>query len=169
MKTLPTNASKQEEIEHLEALAKTCADGTYLAGLFAPGFMAWMKQQIRDDVDCNVFNYLTVANERVMAAEAVVSQFRQALDATEQKYAELNQQWRMQAAENERQAKVGRDLLGGQVNLLSDRVEELHGQKFALGVELHGERDRAADLEAEVLRLKAEIYDLEHGKKGGVA
>ena len=49
MKTVNSDSTKAEEIQHLKDLAATCKPGSYLADLFTPAFIAHIETLIRND------------------------------------------------------------------------------------------------------------------------
>ncbi len=68
IRQLHSEASKQDEINHLHKLAETVDHDTYLFSLFSDSFMTWAEEQIKNDFTVNLFEYLQQVRADLSAA-----------------------------------------------------------------------------------------------------
>ncbi len=150
---LKYDSTRAEEIAALVEVAENLAPGTYLADLFNKKLVDWAVAQIENDFPPDVMEHLAVDSRRGAEEAQKVSQLEAELAKTK-KYWE-------QDAEN----------LHGQIDQLTQRNEEHSGRIQGLYREvneLSEVRDSMQELvdrqAAEIVRLKAKLYDLMEAK-----
>ena len=153
------NASKQEEIDFLHALAGALSKDSYLSSLFSDRLVTWATEQIRNDFTCDIWDLevsrlmqelnqksaeLTVEQRDNQRLQRDVKALKERIDAAGNYAAEQ--------IEFLNKAIINRD---DQIAYLTDRNAEL-ATGFNDATAKIAERDR------KIQELKARIYDLEH-------
>lgn len=146
MKDLVEKASKQEEIEWLQALAKSVqGKDLYLADLFTEKLVNWAARAIRNDFPPDIFESMETAWSK--ESEALVS-----FEASEAN---------LLAKARESKEKDDR------INFMENRIGEMEGRILDLTGQVQAKYEEANDLfneketlAVEIIRLKARLFDL---------
>lgn len=146
MKDLVEKASKQEEIEWLQALAKSVqGKDLYLADLFTEKLVNWAAEAIRNDFPPNIFESM----ETAWSEEAEV---RVSLKASE-----------ANLLANARESKEKDDRINFLESLIGEmdvRILDLTRQEQAKYEEANDLFNEKEALAVEIIRLKARLFDL---------
>lgn len=146
MKDLVEKASKQEEIEWLQALAKSVqGKDLYLADLFTEKLVAWAAEAIRNDFLPNIMESL----------ETAWSKEAEARDSYKTSEANLLAKTRESKEKDDR------------INFLENRIGEMDGRIRDLTEQARDKYEEANNLlnekealAVEIIRLKARLFDL---------
>ncbi len=150
---LTKKASKPEEIAHLQALAGTIEPGTYLDSLFSGPFMTWVAEQIKNDFPPDLFEYYK--QEQVEATSA-----RNGKAQAEREAEALRDKLKMATAAYDQAGATA----ASTIQNLQAIKHDYEGQIAQLQTRLETAREAAAanaeDLNAQIVNLKAKLYDL---------
>jgi chromosome segregation ATPase len=155
---LTSTASKQEEIDLLKKVSTLFQHGTYTADLFSEMFLSWHEQQLRNDFPPNVMDILTDARNQANKSEAARLQALMQLDQEKGKLKVLEAQ---RAEEITRSDKLYNHLMdnynhiSGRLDETQDKLTEAHNKYFQA-------TDQLKDLESLVIKLKAQLFDLQN-------
>lgn len=146
MKDLVEKASKQEEIEWLQALAKSVqGKDLYLADLFTEKLVNWAAEAIRNDFPPNVMESLDTAwSEETKAHDDLKAAAR---EIEERKKGESEKLERITLLENH-------------LRNYDERIRDLTEQVQDRLEEANAMLNEKEVLEAEIIRLKARLFDL---------
>lgn len=165
---LPASATKAEEIRFLEAIHIAVMPGTFLADLFTPELLEFVINRVRRlDAPPNVMQDLARALKaeldaggRAARAEADMKMAQNAMAAM---HLTLTEELAAKDFEIERINK-GQRVTWNRNNELTEAVATLQQEKLGLAQLADGFEAKAAELELEVLKLKARILDLLDGR-----
>lgn len=150
---LKSTASKAEEIEHLEKFAASLEAGTYLASTFTPNLIGLITQNIRADVCPDL-------HEWIVMGDAELCRDKEAAEAENE---ELKA--RVAALQNDLEAEKLHN--GGLIHDLREEVSYRTKQADRQAEDIYNLQGMLAQkesenqaLKAEIMRLKAKLYDL---------
>jgi hypothetical protein len=158
---LDENPTKAEEVEVVVQLVeKFRGKGWYLSSLFGTGLLAWFEGQAAQDVNCNVMLELEAAREHALKAVGIARKAVADIEAN--------------ARDHDRKLSQFRDGYRSEIEKLKQELESAKGREaeYADGLEKERQQREEADrtirqnrstidvLEAEVIKLKARLYDL---------
>ena len=146
--------AKAEEIKILDKLTKCFVENpdNYLASLFTAEFLGWATNQIRDDIVVDVMQHINDYSK-----DDEIRELKQELDS-QKKVSELNAE-EMDKLEGELKiAKDRIDFLRNETGKRTQDLEKAHKECLAHSTQTD-------DLETELVKLKAKLYDLEHPDK----
>jgi hypothetical protein len=158
---LSDNPSKQEEIDILFQLHKLFEGRQwYVSSLFSEDLVTWFSHQVSQDVNCDVMLELSGSREHALKAEGIIRNMTAALE--------------VQAKEHDRKLSKVRDGYEAEIKHLKQELQfsKEREAEYADGLEKEKEQCIEADrvirqnrttidfLEAEIIRLKAKLYDL---------
>lgn len=163
IETLPAAASREAELAHLRKLAATCERGTYLASLFSEDLIAWIERKMADDVDVNIAGALAFEQAEARRTAGELAELKRQANTSGQVIDTLRGELRDTTARLELMTR----LEGDKARQLRDALEAHGLDQAQLGeaICVQSERAdaaeaRAAKAELEVLKLKAQLYDL---------
>jgi predicted RNase H-like nuclease (RuvC/YqgF family) len=147
--TLKTDATKQEEIDFLNAIAAHVEAGTYLSQLLTPAFISWTTTQIKNDFSPDAFGFY-----QQEAADHETT--RKAADAERMT---MNYNARQQQRTIDKQA----DELIKAAAIVNEKTERLNSAYKV--IDHHDEQidtltKQTEAQAAEITALKARLYDL---------
>lgn len=150
---LKYDSTKAEEIAALTELAENVAPGTYLADAFNKQFVDWVVAQIENDFPPDVMEHLAVDARRGAEAAQEVSRLEAELEKTKKYWEQDAENLHNQLDEQARRINTNEQMLR-QAYQRANEAEELL-------VEAQSKVDQQA---AEIIRLKAKLYDLMEAK-----
>lgn len=161
--SVPFEPTKQEEIDVLKKLQeKFYGNNYYLASLFTPKFTAWCARKIMDDIGPDLYEWWEGAESdsgrKLEDAKKEIERLRTEYNSFESDYnnATNNLRREMESLRTELEGMIEeKEIEANRVDLMNDNLKELQ-------TDYSNACTKNADLEAEVLKLKAHLYDLEH-------
>lgn len=152
-KRFTQNMSKTEEIEAIEGLyAQVAGLGLYVTDLFTPGFVAWVSEQIKNDFPPDLYQWYTGAKQdrdnALAKAQNDLANAKREIASAESAITAL-------------QDKAKSD--GEKINNLAIAYNNANDDITNLRYQMNDAESTIENLQSTVLRLKAHIYDLEHG------
>ncbi len=162
MFTIPTySASKDEELNFLCKLEKELGPNTYLASLINPDLITWFRHQMRDDVSCNIAEFVNHLQKEHMAIVGEVNRLNGIIN---QARTDLENE-RAYRANSDTRWEESLDQRDNRINDLVERNEQLQDYLTADSDKLAENGHRIAALESEITNLKARLYDLMTSQK----
>lgn len=160
---IPVCPSKQDEMDVLKKLQeKFQGNHFYLASLFTPQFTGWCSQKIRDDVGPDLYAWWEGADSdkgrKLEDARVEIERLKNEYNSFEEKHNFMTNNLRKEreSLKTELEAMIDEKAIEvNRVDLLVDTQRELQSNYSDACT-------KNEDLEAEVLKLKAHLYDLEH-------
>jgi hypothetical protein len=146
--TLSSTASKAEEIEHLETFAASLERGTYLADAFNPNLIGWIAQNIKSDIIPNMHEWIVFGDTELrkeLEAERKAAKEAKAELSWIERQMEEKDAWIAELEERVNQRN-------GMVEAQAEAIDKLQGT-------VEGLERKNAELEAEITRLKAMLFD----------
>lgn len=153
-----TASSKAEEWQTLMEMAACAERGSYLESLFSGELLNWVKDQMANDFPCDIMDHLRHASDEVQEAQRLQAKAEAAVKHYEGTIKDL-----------EGSLARREELMNNQTALIRQRNDEI-GDLTQQLLSKDGDYNRLAELaedaqnalKDEIIRLKAEIYDLEH-------
>jgi len=108
---LPGTASKADEIKWLCDAHDAVGMGCYLSSLFTDDFMAWIEQQISNDMDCDLYAHLADEREKRTSAESHAAGLQADLTASEKADALAQERYRAEIVKLELTISQAEDAL----------------------------------------------------------
>jgi len=152
MKQLTKDASKQDEINFLEEVASLIGEGTYLSSLFTERFTGWVEQKIKEDWSLDIMEVLKGNLDDISELETQVNRER-VTSGNIQKLHEQEVKSHRQIAERHNVKVVG---LEKEIQTLITNWNKTSEEVVRLKIKLR-------EGEKEIIKLKAELYDLMKG------
>lgn len=150
-------ASKQEEIDLLNKVAKLFGKGTYMADFLNEATLGWVESQLKDDFPPELYE----------ALQSECNEHGKTLSKLLKVQQELEQEIRLHGATASGYAGQVDRLAEEVKRLKEDRISYIDSMSSSID-EVRAERnDAEAKLmvaQTEVNRLKIEVYDLTHPK-----
>lgn len=150
---LQKSATKQQEISHLLEFAKALPDDCYLSSLFTQDMLAWVEQRIRNDFTVDLFDEMKASQIEVRAAVKHTNEFEEDAARLTKEVTRLtgelkaaNDLFTKEVANHNRNLFEAEQKAADERRDCNDAVQQLQ------------DANDAAKLE--IIRLKAEIYDL---------
>lgn len=145
MALLSKDATKEQEIQFINKLAKTVEPGTYLSNLFTPKLITWVEQAIKNDFPPDLFEwYEKVCEELTDQRTETEAGYKQFASVKEQ----LDQAIQLVKEKDERLTKSMQQTEDA-LQVANDRYNEWVKKD-----------DEVTTLKAEIIHLKAKLYDL---------
>jgi chromosome segregation ATPase len=146
--------SKAEETALLEKLVENLRMGSYLRNFMSDQAVSWLKQQIRDDAACDLYENWTMTQADLSEAQGQIRELRSQLAKSEESLEHAKQfgaDYRKQIEDLHIEVQAGKD----HIQALQWTAQE-------------GEANHAAALmvkDTAINALKVEVYDLTHANK----
>lgn len=157
-KQYDSQSSKQEELDGLTRLARVFKSGSYLYDFFTPDLLNWVAEQIKNDFVPDLMGYVKSAEAEARKWHAEFTN-AEARHAEEVKTLELEQKaLDSEYVNSERRLKYCQENADRQAKELDD-FGVAYSQSLTANSELKSEVKR---LEAEIVSLKAKLYDLQN-------
>lgn len=158
--SLTARSSAREEVDWLAGLFHSIPEGTFVDSLFSPALLDWFEGKASDDFSTDVMAdraYLIDQNRQLSAeVEAVNRERDKAIRAFVEYRDQVGIETNQIRADAARDADRLRALLSEAYNEMAVANRNLMDQ----GIDLHEAREALGTAEAEVIRLKARLYDL---------
>lgn len=162
-----TQSCKADESAFLQTVALKCHDGSYLHSLFTPEMVKWVEDQIRDDGCPDLMAELVyerkLRQDEAIRAGTLATQLNDCMAAREKD--SRSDQAAISGLQSNLDQAMERIRLQSQMHSEEmDRIRErLHSSRdevTQLSLNLSASTRRVAELEQEMLNLKATMFDM---------
>ena len=154
LQPIDSSASKQEEIDLLNKVAKLFGKGTYMADFFSEKLLGWVEEQLKNDFPPEL--YEAAAHEKDEHSKTLASSLKK-----DKRIAELEA---MVESQKDSIATI-RDSNYLNVSGLEADIDSYRTKWEQESYRADGLVASNTQLQEEVKRLKAMIFDLEHPSK----
>lgn len=157
LQKLVKDSSKLEEIEFLDKVASLIEEGSYLSSLFSKDLLDWTRGNIRNDFPSDLYDYYS---EQQKSTQDALSMLERVEASHKKEIAGLNQG----LIDKSYEIRLLNERLEARAKDYNASFESYESTLNEVRVARNKEADKAERLEAEVSRLKIEVYDLTHSK-----
>lgn len=165
---LNAQTSKADEIAILKALLeKVHGTQTYLGSLFTKDFVMWVETAIRDDVSTDMMDHLMACQKEIGDVRATVGRLMQEAESDRKVQALAYSTLKSDKENVEAHWKAVRDRDEEVIRGLNESVVAWNRKAHDLMVRLDESEKGVERRDREILELKARLYDLTEGQKGG--
>ena len=147
--------TKEQELQQLNDFVKTLDPGGYLEALFTPNFVRWVERHVNCDIMPDMLDTL----ENVSAQ---YSQTYSDLRVEQQRSASAKEAHKKELAREVAQRENLTAELEKRLKAESKRLHEAWDRSSELRAALNEKEARVEELEREMLKLKAHLYDLQN-------